>query len=150
MYQDAQQLLSDSQALSATAVSTNLIDLSAVRHLGTGEPVAVVFNVEVAADTGNADETYQFDIETDDNESFSSPVILSRLAFGVSGFPAASVLAAGYLFAIPLPKTDLLERFLRVNYTLGGTTPSVTVSASLVPLSFVQQDHIFADGITIS
>lgn len=150
MYQDAQQLLSDAQALTVTAASTNLIDLSSVRHLGTGEPMAVMFSVDVAADVASGNETYQFDLETDDNSSFSSAVVISRLAFGVSGFPAASKLAAGYVFALPLPLSDLLERFLRVNYTLGGTTPTLTVTSSLMPLSLVEQRHIFADNITIS
>jgi hypothetical protein len=149
MYQDAQQLLSDAQALSATAASTNLIDLGAANR-GTGEVMCVMVSVDVAADVANADETYQFDIQTDDNAAFSSAVVLNRLAFGVSGFPAASKLAAGYKFALVLPKCDLVERFLRLNYTLAGTTPSVTVSASLMPYKLVEQLHVFADAITIS
>lgn len=149
-YLDAQQLFSDAQALSATAASTNIIDLGSVRHLGTGESMAVSFSVDVAADTASANETYQFDIETDDGSGFGSPVVLNRLAFGVSGFAAASKLAAGYKFAMLLPKCDLVERYLRVNYTLGGTTPSVTITAHLTAAKLVQMEHVFADGFTIS
>lgn len=149
MYQDAQQLFSDAQALSATAVSTNLINLG-VANRATGEVMCVLFSVDVAADVADANETYQFDIQTDDNSAFSSAVVLNRLAFGVAGFPAASKLAAGYKFALVLPKSDLTEAFLRVNYTLGGTTPSVTVSASLMPYALVEQLHIFQDATQIS
>jgi hypothetical protein len=150
MYIDAQQLFSDAQALAGTAVSTNVINLGSLRFFATGEPVGVMFSVDVAADVADADETYQFDIQTDDNAGFATPVVLARLAFGVAGFPAASKLAAGYKFAISLPKCDLLESYLRVNYTLGGTTPSVTVTAHLVPLSMVPMEHTYADAIVIS
>jgi len=141
MFIDAQNLFSDSQALTATAASTNLIDLGVDRDIGVGEPLAVVLTVEVAADATTGNETYQVDVETDDNSSFSSASVIARR------IPTAAELALGTVMVIPLPNTN--ERYLRLNYTLGGTTPTVTLSAHLAPLSMVQNNRTYADGFSI-
>lgn len=144
MYLDAQQLLSDAQALTATAASTNIIDLGSDRNLGVGEPMCVVINVDVAADFTSANETYQFDVETDDNASFSSATVIGRRII------AASLLTAGSRHVIGLPADFSAERYLRVNYTLGGTTPTITVTTHLQPQNMVQAESVYADNITIS
>ena len=141
MFIDAQNLFSDSQALTATAASTNLIDLGVDRDIGVGEPLAVVLTVEVAADATTGNETYQVDVETDDNSSFSSASVIARR------IPTAAELALGTVMTIPLPNTN--ERYIRLNYTLGGTTPTVTLSAHLAPLSMVQNNRTYADGFNI-
>lgn len=141
MYVDSQNLFSDSQALTATAASTNLIDLGVDRDMGVGEPLAVVLTVEVAADATTGNETYQVDVETDDNSSFSSASVIARR------IPTAAELALGTVMVIPLPNTN--ERYIRLNYTLGGTTPTVTLSAHLAPLSMVQNNRTYADGFSI-
>lgn len=140
MFVDAKLQLSDDQALTATAASTNVIDLGIDRDIGRGEPMCAVITVTTAADTANADETYSFALETDDNDSFSSATVLATYA------PAAATLAAGYQFIIPLAHEN--ERYLRLNYTLGGTTPSVTVSAYLSPQNFVDSGSgkVYYDG----
>ena len=141
MYVDSQNLFSNSQALTATAASTNLIDLGVDRDIGVGEPLAVVLTVEVAADATTGNETYQVDVETDDNSSFSSASVIARR------IPTAAELALGTVMTIPLPNTN--ERYIRLNYTLGGTTPTVTLSAHLAPLSMVQNNRTYADGFSI-
>jgi len=142
MYTDAQNLFSDAQALTATAVSTNVIDLGVDRNVGQGEPLAVVLVTDVAADFTTTNETYQIDIETDDNASFSSAVVISRR------IPLAALLAAASKLVMPIPHDN--ERYIRLNYTLGGTTPTWTVTAFVVPMSMIQADEKYADAITIS
>lgn len=156
MILDSQLQFSDSQALTATALATNVIDLSADRAIGRGEPMAVLFNVEVAADQTTGDEDYQFDVEVASDAAITTArKLLGRRIFesGTPGAPAedADLLVAGFQFAIPLPPTGLSEseRYLGVRYTLAGTTPTVTVSAHLVPMSMIQGDETLADGITI-
>lgn len=141
MYVDSQNRFSASQALTATAASTNLIDLGVDRDIGVGEPLAVVLTVEAAADFTTGNETYQVDVETDDNSSFSSASVIARR------IPTAAELTLGTVMAIPLPNTN--ERYIRLNYTLGGTTPTVTLSAHLAPLSMVQNNRTYADGFNI-
>jgi len=143
MILDAQLLFSDAQALTATAVSTNVVDFSADRDPGVGEEMAVVIQLDVAADAGNSDETYVAAIQTDDNESFSSAATVASITITRGD-------AAGTRYVSLLPKSTLVERYIRISYTLGGTTPTATVTAFLVPAKFVDAYRAYADGYTIS
>lgn len=140
---DAENQFSDSQALTATAVSTNKIDLESDRNIGIGEPMEVVITIKVAADVADADETYKFDLETDDNEGFSSATVVASRTI------AGAALLAGTQHQIAIPADKATERFLQMKYTLGGTTPSVTVSADLVPKSHVQNDVAYPTDLPI-
>lgn len=142
MYVDAQQLFSDAQALTGTAVSTNLIDLRSDRDIGRGEPVGVLIQVDVAAKTSDGNETYQFDLQTDDNDSFSTATVLARRIIDKASLTKGS----RWLIAVPLDN----ERYLRLNYTLGGTNPTITVTAFLQPQSMLQTDGQYPDALTIS
>lgn len=145
MYIDAQLLFSDAQAITADATSTNVVDLSqASRNMGDGEPLAVVFTVDVAADSTTGDETYEFEIHTDDNAALSSSTQV------VASVIAAAALTAGSQHVIVLPPNYAFERYLGVKYDVGGTTPTITVTAFLQPLSMVQKYKSYADGFTIS
>jgi hypothetical protein len=155
---DKQLQLSDSTALTATAISANVIDLGAAdRNIGGGEPMAVVFNVEVSADQTTGDEDYQFDIEVASDAGLTTArKLIGRRIFesGTPDAPAenADLLVEGFIFAIPLPAGTLAEaeRYLGVRYTLAGTSPTITVSAHLVPLKNIQQSIAYPDNITIS
>lgn len=156
MYIDKHLKLSDAQALTATAVGTNVIDIEVARGLGNGEPMAVVFSVGVAADQTTGDEDYTFDVEYATNAAQSAGAQLMGRRIFESGTPTApaqnaDLLVAGFLFAIPLPPTtgDEDGDFIGVRYTLAGTSPSVTVDAWLTPLSAVSQYVSYADNVTI-
>mgnify|MGYP005991332567 FL=1 len=142
MILDSLLKFSDAQALTATADSTNVIDLSNDRDIGKGEPMALVVTVGVAADFTTGDETYQFQLETDDNAAFSSATVIGDVTV------AAANLAAGDKVVIPLGHSN--ERYLQARYVLGGTTPSVTVDAYLQPLSMVDASATYASGYSIT
>lgn len=150
MFNDAQHQFSDAQALTVTAVSTNVIDLGVDRNAGIGEPLCVLITVDVAADGTTGDETYKFDLQTDDNVGFASPEILSsRTVSALPEIPRAAA-AAGFKLVLDVPNDLRCERFLRMNYTLGGTTPTITVTAQLLPRSMVQAEAVYPRGYTIS
>lgn len=156
MYIDKLLKLSDAQALTATAVGTNVVDIEVARGVGNGEPMAVVFSVGVAADQGTGDEDYTFDVEYATNAAQSTGAqLMGRRIFesGTPGAPAqdADLLVAGFVFAIPIPPTtgDEDGDFLGVRYTLAGTTPTITVDAWIAPLSDVSQYVSYADNVTI-
>ncbi|HEY0836499.1 MAG TPA: hypothetical protein VGE72_21500 [Azospirillum sp.] len=131
--------LSDAQAVTADARSTNVIDLGTVRQIGAGTPLWLVFSVDVAADATTGDETYTFQLHTDDNASFSSATTLESRTI------AAATLVAGYQFSMAIPNTGM-ERYLSAYYDVGGTTPTITVSCWLTdqePRSW----RAYADGI---
>jgi hypothetical protein len=143
-YLDAQLLLSDSQALTATAASTNVIDFGTLAGVAAGEPLALVIAIEVAADNTTGNETYVATLQTDGDEAFGS-------AQTVASFTIPAGAAAGTTVCLPfIPNQSLSEQYYRVNYTLGGTTPTVTLSAYVTLLSMVSKYYAHPDNITIS
>lgn len=143
MILDAYHLFSDAQALTSTAASTNLIDFGADRNIGVGEEMAVVVQVDVAADDGNGDETYSVAVQVDDNSGFSSAATLGTITITRGD-------AAGTRYVFLVPKDSDTEQYMRLNYTLGGTSPSVTVTSFLIPAKGLEAYHAYAKGYTIS
>tara|TARA_R110001583_G_scaffold91527_2_gene233581 strand:+ start:2884 stop:3303 length:420 start_codon:yes stop_codon:yes gene_type:complete len=120
---DARLELSDAQALTASADSTNVIDLSqTARQIGAGRTMYVHFNVTVGADFTTGDETYTFGVAT--GAATSLGTVLSSRAI------VATTLVAGYNFSMAVPMDGVL-RYVGVEYVLAGTSPSVTVDAYL-------------------
>ena len=64
----------------------------------------------------------------------------------------ADLLVAGFKFYIPIPPTALSEseRYLGIRYVLAGTTPLITCSAYLQPLSMCESQVSYPNGYTIS
>ena len=123
MILDSLLKFSDAQALTATADSTNVIDLSNDRDIGIGEPMGIVITVGVTAD-------------------ITTGAIIGDVTV------ASASLTAGDKVVIPLGHSN--ERYLQVLYTLGGTTPSVTVDAFLQPLSMIDGTVTYASGYSIA
>ena len=156
MYVDAQTLISDEQALTATAVGTNVIDLGVARSIGNGEAMAVVFVVDVAADQTSSDEVYTFEVEYSAVAAQTSTHVTMGRRLYESGTPAApaqnaDLLVVGYKLAIPIPPTVAGDdaRYLGVRYTLAGTSPTITVTAYLAPMSTLDFTVDYASGFDI-
>ena len=77
MYIDTELELADSQAVTASAASTNIIDFThgAPADVGVGDHLYLVVQVDTAATAGGA-ATVTFALQTDDNSSFSSATAL--------------------------------------------------------------------------
>ena len=156
MYIDDFLKLSDAQALTQTAISENVIDLTTARSIGSGEPMSCYFVVTTAADVADGDEDYTFEVKYATNAALTTgEQLLGRRIFE-SGTPTAptqdaDLLAAGFLFSIPLPPVSSGEtaRYLGVEYTLAGTTPSVTVDCWIAPTSMGDQLANHANGYTV-
>jgi hypothetical protein len=125
---------SDAQSLTADAASTNVIDLGADRDIGPGEPLSIVVTLDAAM--GGTSPTMAVQVQTDDNSGFSSATTVATSRTIASG-------AAGDSVVISVPDTN--ERYLRLYYDLGGTSPTATVSASVVLNA--QQWTSYADAI---
>jgi len=127
MILDKELMFSDNQAVTASAASTNVIDLGAIRNIGVGSRVFCVVVVTVAFTDSGSDSTVTVDLETDDNSSFSSAVARQRL--GVF----AALAPAGTRFIAALSPDVINERYLRVYYTLtGGSLTTGSFDAFLV------------------
>lgn len=157
MILDAQGQFSDAQAVTADAVGTNVVDLGESRAIGVGEPMGVLFVVDVAADQTTGDEDYEFEVEYASNAAQSTArQQIGSLIFesGTPDAPAlnADLLVAGFQFVIPVPplRLSVSNRFIGIRYDVTGTTPTITMTAFLQPLSMIQNDLLFADAITIT
>lgn len=107
---DSELELSDAQAVTAAAASTNTIDLGAARDIGVGEELYVVGVVTTAMTDASSDSTLAVKLQTDDNSSFSSAADIQDLFT----FPATSPVGT-MKFARIQPAA--FERYLRGYYT---------------------------------
>lgn len=158
MYLDVQTQFSDAQAVTVDAVGTNVIDLIQDRAIGEGTPMAVYFQVDVAADVTTGDETYTFDVEyASDAAQTTARKLMGRRVFQ-AGTPTAPnenalLLVVGFIFNIPIPSTTISEseRFLGIRYDTGGTTPIITVTSWLAPRIMGEVGKtIYPKGYTVS
>jgi len=138
MILDMQSLFSDNQAITATAVSTNVVDLGAteapvnraaptnpalIKDLGKGEPVPLLIQVTEDFD---ALTSLNISIEIDTVEAFSSATEVIEVEVVLAD------LVAGYQTPIIWVPTKVNERFMRLNYTVTGSNPTVgTITAGL-------------------
>lgn len=127
MILSAQQLFSDNQAITATAVSTNKIDLGvrgtpygAVAALtgdkGKGQPIPVLVQVTEAFNTLTS---LTVTLETSANADLSSPTVIATETIALAGLTVGKMLNLNYL-----PK-GVTGRYLGVRYTVTGTNPTL-------------------------
>lgn len=144
MYLDNQNLFSDAQAITAAAASTSTIDLGAVRDIGTGEPLYVAINVDVAFTDSGSDSTLTVALEGDSSESFTPD---GTCDLGV--IPALSAIGDKFFFRLDPGATPLQYRYIRLKYTPNnGNLTTGSVTAALV--HNIEKWKAYAKGYTIS
>lgn len=116
---DHELQFSRAQALTATAASTNQVDLGYEEgDAGTGETQYLVVTARVANDEG----TVQVSLRESDAENMSSPRVIAQ--------SAAVNLQPGVPVILPVPPHA--GRYLDVNYTIaGGKTATVDAGLQL-------------------
>lgn len=141
MLVDRQTLLSDRQAVTVTAFSTDQYDTGALtpsRNIGRLNDLRAVFTVQQAVTAaGAATVTFEL-IEADDAAGTGANVIASSAAIGKAALTAGST-----PFDIPIPDTN--KRFIMGRYTV-GTGP---LTAGLFSLALLRgSDHLraYPDG----
>lgn len=115
MITDAENTLSASQAVTATAFSTNTIDLSQARDVGAGEEVNIYVNVEQTVTAAGA-ATLNIQVVTSANANLSTPTIIGQ----TDAIPKAN-LPIGSQIIIPVPRSfinQLGQRYLGLQYTV--------------------------------
>ena len=137
---DRQLLVSNAQAVTASAVSTDVIDTGAARDIGPGKDIQAFLNTDLAALAAGA-ATVDFEIQCDDNVGFATPKVLYRVA----AVPKATIVAGYNPFAgFILPSG--CERFIRFNYVVGtGPLTQGTFTGGLILAS--DQWKAYPNGI---
>lgn len=124
MILSAQQLFSDAQAITATAVGTNVIDLGAPgtpiyakgplnQDVGKGAPVP--FLAQVVSDFDNLT-SLKVAIETGSTTSLGTEIASETILL--------ADLVAGKQVNFAVLPNDIKERYLGVRYTVTGTAPT--------------------------
>ena len=142
MQGDRENQFSAAQALTASAASTDVVRVG--KNLGIGEPMCVVITVDVAAKSSDGNETYTAKLQTDDAAAFGSATDIGETVTITRGDPI------GTRKIIPVPPNVNADDYLRVYYTLGGTNPTVSVTARLMPQAAIQNNAVYPAGNTIS
>jgi len=126
MITDAFLRLSDGQALTTTAVSTNTVDLGVARDMGAGEDIYVYFTVPVALAGGTS---VTFQVITSAAANLGTPTVV-----GSTAAVATASLVAGYKTAVRINPSVFAtgQRYLGAQYTISGTYTSGTVTADVV------------------
>ena len=119
--------VSNQQAITADAASTDVIDLGAtgtpfggsaiVRDIGVGKEIELAV---VVTETFNNLTTMNIKVQVDDNSSFSSATTVYQ-----SGEIPLAALVAGYQFKSPYSfGRGVNERYVRLFYDITGTAPT--------------------------
>lgn len=125
MYVDNNLVMSDAQAVTASAASTKSIDTAtALRDIGGGEPIelVVVITTDVAASGGASTTTFSLQ-DSADNSTFATVLSSADIA-------KASLTAGTEVLRVRLPRG--LRRYIQVYYTVSTNNwTSGAVSAFL-------------------
>lgn len=121
---DSTNKLSTAQAFTATAVSTNVIDLGvAGRDIGNGESVPLYVGVNTTF-TGLT--SLQVVVQASVDEAFTVPIVILQ-----SPVVLAASLVAGYQFAITEAPINIEARYLRLSYVVVGTATAGSIDAGV-------------------
>lgn len=147
MITDKLNTFSEAQAVTASAPSTNVIDLgplthgNTVRDIGAGAPIYLVIAVGVTATAAGA-ATVAFSLQTDTAENFAT----AKTLFSSAPVPVAELGAGARPVVVAVPRGS--ERYLRVNYTV-ATGPLTAGQFSAYLVNDVQDDIKYASGFEI-
>lgn len=150
MLTDYNLTLSVSQAVTASAVSGNTIDLISIRDTGAGEEMNIYVNVEVAAAAAGA-ATVNFQVITSAAAALTAPTIIGQ----TDAIPKAN-LTVGSQIIIPLPRSfinQLGQRYLGLQYTVTtGPLTAGTFSAGVIldaPDNTAQMKKTYPSGFSV-
>jgi len=144
MILDSQLEFSSAQAVTASAASTNLVDLGIARDIGVGEDLWIRIGVTTAMTDSGSDSTITVTLQTDDNASFSSAATVATLVV----IPATTAAGVEYYIKLPAAVLAEYERYIRGYYTAANGNLT-TGSFDMNIVKDIQHYTDFASGFSI-
>ena len=135
--------VSEDQAITTTAFSTDTIDLGTARDIGEGTALYMNFAVTTALANGTS---VKFEVVTSANANLSSPTVV-----GSSDAVLTAALTAGKNVVVRI-NPDIAgkgKRYLGARYTVAGTFNAGKVTADVVETIGDGQKY-YASGFTVS
>ena len=134
--------LSLAQAVTATALSTNVIDIAAARNIGAGEDLFLYIRVGAAAAASGA-ATVNFQVQTDSSSAMGT----ATTVLDSGAIPKAS-LGANSALKFKLPSAAF-KQYLALNY-LVAAGPLTAGDFSAWIATDVQDNATYAGGYTVN
>ena len=135
--------VSEDQAVTSTAVSTNTVDLGSARDIGEGTPLYMNFALTEAFANGTS---VTFEVITSAAADLGTPTVI-----GSSTAIATAALTLGKNIVVRL-NPDIAgkgQRYLGARYTVAGTYNAGKVTADIVETIGDGQKY-YASGFTVS
>ena len=135
--------VSEDQAITSTAVSTNTVDLGTARDIGEGTPLYMNFAVTTALANGTS---VKFEVITSASANLGTPTVI-----GSSAVIATAALTLGKNIVVRLNPSiaSKWQRYLGARYTVAGTYNAGKVTADIVETIGDGQKY-YASGFTVS
>ena len=136
--------VSEDQAITVTAVSTDKIPLSVARDIGEGKPLFMVFTV---TETFATLTSLTFNVVTDNDAALGSPTVLASKAVTL----ASGGLAAGQQHVLQIPPTiaNLGEAYLGASYTVIGSSATAGKVTTDIVETFQDGKKSYASGFSV-
>ena len=135
--------VSEDQAITTTAFSTDTIDLSVARDIGEGTALYMNFAVTTALANGTS---VKFEVVTSANANLSSPTVV-----GSSDAVLTAALTAGKNVVVRI-NPDIGgkgKRYLGARYTVSGTFNAGKITADVVE-TIGDGTKFYASGFTVA
>tara|TARA_B100001115_G_C15562975_1_gene268344 strand:+ start:76 stop:507 length:432 start_codon:yes stop_codon:yes gene_type:complete len=135
--------VSEDQAVTGTAFSTNVIDLGSARDIGEGTALYMNFAVTTAMSGGT---NVKFEVVTSANDNLSSPTVI-----GSSDAITTANLTAGANVVVRInpDRGGTGKRYLGARYTVSGTYTAGKITADIVE-TIGDGRKFYASGFTVA
>lgn len=123
MLLDQENVFSDNQAITADAVSTNVIDFTKA-GMAPGNPLSVIAQVTEAFNTLTS---LTVTVQSSVDEAFTSPINHQSVTIALASLTLGKRIDLGSLL-------DGVKQYVRLNYDVTGTNPTLgKITAALLP-----------------
>ena len=137
------------QAITATAISTNVLDLRQGSTPATADEAIsgpeqwLVVQITVAAAGGDAAKTLTITLESDSTADLATAAVVHLTTAALTG----ATLVAGYVAIRQMLPSGSYKRYLGMRYTVSAGFTAFNLVAFLTP--DIQRNSIYAAGYTI-